>query len=38
VQIWNRYLIPGMVGRLLTGQSIKQALAWGKDELQGFIR
>src|SRR6516164_8212416 len=37
VQIWNRYLVPGMVGRLLTGQSIKQALAWGKEELEGFI-
>ena len=38
VQIWNRYLVPSMVGRLLTGQSIKQALAWGKEELEGFIR
>jgi ABC-type glycerol-3-phosphate transport system substrate-binding protein len=38
VQIWNRYLVPGMVGRLLTGQSIKQALAWGKEELEGFAR
>jgi hypothetical protein len=38
VQIWNRYLVPGMVGRLLTGQSIKQALAWGKEELEGFVR
>ncbi len=38
VQIWNRYVIPGMVGRLLTGQTIKQSMAWGKDELQGFIR
>jgi ABC-type glycerol-3-phosphate transport system substrate-binding protein len=38
VQMWNRYLVPGMVGRLLSGQSIKQSIAWGKDELQGFIR
>jgi ABC-type glycerol-3-phosphate transport system substrate-binding protein len=38
VQIWNRYVVPGMVGRLLTGQSIKQSLAWGKDELEGFVR
>ena len=30
--------VPGMVGRLLTGQSIKQALAWGKEELEGFVR
>jgi hypothetical protein len=38
VQIWNRYLVPGMVGRLLTGQSIKQSLDWGKEELEGFVR
>ena len=38
VQIWNRYLVPSMVGRLLTGQSIKQALAWGKEELEGLAR
>ena len=35
---WNRYVVPGMVGRLLTGQTIKQAIAWGKDELEGFVR
>jgi ABC-type glycerol-3-phosphate transport system substrate-binding protein len=38
VQIWNRYLLPGMVGRLLGGQSIKESIAWAKDELEGFIR
>jgi ABC-type glycerol-3-phosphate transport system substrate-binding protein len=38
VQIWNRYLLPGLVGRLLSGQSIKESIAWAKDELQGFIR
>jgi hypothetical protein len=38
VQIWNRYVVPGMVGRLLTGQSIKQSIAWAKEELQGFTR
>ena len=38
VQIWNRYVYPGMVGRLLTGQSIKQSVAWAKDELEGFMR
>ena len=38
VQIWNRYLMPGMVGRLLAGQTIKQAIAWAKEELEGFIR
>jgi hypothetical protein len=36
--MWNRYLLPGMVGRLLSGQAIKQSIAWAKDELQGFIR
>ena len=38
VQMWNRYLLPGMVGRLLSGQAIKQSIAWAKDELEGFIR
>jgi ABC-type glycerol-3-phosphate transport system substrate-binding protein len=38
VQMWNRYLIPGMVARLMSGQTIKQSIAWGKDELEGFIR
>jgi hypothetical protein len=38
VQIWNRSLPAGMVARLQSGQSIKQAIAWAKDELEGFIR
>jgi len=38
VQMWNRSVVPTMVGRLLTGQSIKESIAWGKQELQGFIR
>ena len=38
VQMWNRYLIPGMVSRLMSGQTIKESLAWAKDELQGFTR
>jgi hypothetical protein len=38
VQIWNRGLLPGMVSRLLTGQTIKESIAWAKDELEGFIR
>ena len=38
VQIWNRYVVPGMVSRLLAGQTIKQSIAWAKDELEGFIR
>ena len=38
VQIWNRSLPAGMVARLQSGQSIKQAIAWAKDELEGFVR
>jgi ABC-type glycerol-3-phosphate transport system substrate-binding protein len=38
VQMWNRSVVPGMVSRLMSGQTIKEAIAWGKDEIQGFIR
>ncbi len=38
VQIWNRGTIPTMVAKLVAGQSIEQAIAWAKEELQGFIR
>jgi hypothetical protein len=38
VQMWNRYLVPGLVSRLMSGQTIKQAVAGGKDELEGFTR
>jgi ABC-type glycerol-3-phosphate transport system substrate-binding protein len=38
VQMWNRGIMPAMVARLMAGQSIKQTIAWAKDELQGFIR
>ncbi len=38
VQMWNRSVVPTLVGRLLTGQSIKESIAWGKQELEGFIR
>jgi ABC-type glycerol-3-phosphate transport system substrate-binding protein len=38
VQIWNRYVLPGMVSRLLSGQTIKQSIAWAKEELEGFVR
>ena len=38
VQIWNRYLVPGMVARLMSGQTIKQTVAWAKEELEGFVR
>jgi len=38
VQMWNRGVIPGMVAKLFSGQTINQAIAWGKQELEGFIR
>ncbi len=38
VQMWNRSIIPGMVARLVSGQSIKQSMDWAKGELEGFIR
>ena len=38
VQMWNRAVIPGMVAKLFSGQTIDQAIAWGKHELEGFIR
>lgn len=38
VQAWNRGLIPTMVSKLVAGQTIKQAIAWAKDELEGFMR
>lgn len=36
VQIWNRYIYPGLVARMMAGQTIKQALAWAKEEISGF--
>ena len=38
VQMWNRGTIPTMVSKLVSGQTIPQALAWAKDELEGFTR
>jgi ABC-type glycerol-3-phosphate transport system substrate-binding protein len=38
VQIWNRSVIPGMVSRLVAGQSIKESMDWAKGELEGFTR
>jgi ABC-type glycerol-3-phosphate transport system substrate-binding protein len=37
-QIWNRYVYPGMVARLMSGKSIKESIDWAKDELEGFSR
>ena len=38
VQIWNRGIVPGMVGRLVSGQTIKQSMDWAQNELEGFTR
>jgi ABC-type glycerol-3-phosphate transport system substrate-binding protein len=38
VQAWNRGLIPTMVAKLVSGQTIQQAIDWAKDELEGFTR
>jgi ABC-type glycerol-3-phosphate transport system substrate-binding protein len=35
-QIWNRYIYPGMVARLVSGKTIKQSIDWAKSELEGF--
>jgi len=38
VQIWNRGTVPTMVAKIYAGQTIDQAIAWAKDELEGFVR
>ena len=38
VQMWNRGLIPTMVAKLVSGQTIEQSIAWAKDELEGYMR
>ena len=38
VQVWNRSVIPGMVSRLVAGQTIKESMDWAKGELEGFTR
>jgi hypothetical protein len=38
VQMWNRGTIPTMVAKLVSGQTIQQAIDWAKDELDGFTR
>ena len=37
-QIWSHYMIPGMVARIVTGQSPKQVIDWAKGELEGLRR
>ena len=38
VQVYNRAIHNQMMARIKEGQSIKQVLAWTKDELEGFTR
>jgi ABC-type glycerol-3-phosphate transport system substrate-binding protein len=38
VQIYNRGTMPTMLAKLQAGQSIKDVVAWAKDELEGFTR
>src|ERR1700722_2439525 len=38
VQMWSRSVIPGMVSRLVAGQTIKESMDWAKGELEGFTR
>ncbi len=38
VQMFSRGTIPTMVAKLVSGQSPDQAIAWVKEELQGFTR
>ena len=38
VQIYNRAIHNQMMARIKEGQSIKQVIAWAKDELEGFTR
>jgi hypothetical protein len=38
VQVYNRAIHNQMMARIKEGQSIKQVLAWTKDELDGFTR
>jgi hypothetical protein len=38
VQVYNRAIHNQMMARIKEGQSIKQVLAWAKDELDGFTR
>jgi hypothetical protein len=38
VQVYNRAIHNQMMARIKEGQSIKQVIAWAKDELEGFAR
>ena len=36
VQIWSQSMIPGMVARMVSGQTAKQTIDWAKGELEGI--
>ena len=38
IPLFNRATIPTMWAKLHSGQSIKQVIAWAKDEISGFVR
>ena len=38
IPLYNRATIPTMWAKLHSGQSIKQVIAWAKDEISGFVR
>jgi ABC-type glycerol-3-phosphate transport system substrate-binding protein len=38
VQIYNRGIMPLMLGKLFNEQSVDETVAWAEEELQGFIR
>jgi len=38
VQVYNRAVHNQMLARLQNGQSIKQVVAWAKDEISGYLR
>ena len=38
VQVYNRAVHNQMLARMKDGQSIKQVLAWAKDEIEGYLR
>ncbi|MGE0764844.1 MAG: ABC transporter substrate-binding protein [Hyphomicrobiaceae bacterium] len=37
-QIWNQYVIPQMVARMVSGNSAKETIDWAQKEIEGFRR
>ena len=38
VQIYNRAVHNQMLARLKEGQSVKEVIAWARDEIEGYLR